>query len=188
MAQSAGEREQVFVDLYEQHYGGVLAYARRRTDEASARDVAAETFTIVWRRRAELEQPDLPWLYRTAALVLKNQERAGRRQQRVADRLAAQPPQVPADPSLDHAGTAHVASALNALSAEDRELLQLVAWEHLDTAGLAVVLGCSSGTAAVRLHRARRRLRTALAAPAWLGGCDDDRPVPPVATSRKAAS
>jgi RNA polymerase sigma-70 factor (ECF subfamily) len=71
--------------------GSVLAYARRRTDEASARDVAAETFTIMWRRWAELEQPDLPRLYRTAGLVLKNQERASRR------RLAAQPEQVTTD-------------------------------------------------------------------------------------------
>ncbi len=77
--------------------GSALAYARRRTDEASARDAAAETFTIVWRRWAELEQPDLPRLYRTAALVLKNQERAGRRQQRIADKLAAQPEQVTTD-------------------------------------------------------------------------------------------
>jgi ABC-type oligopeptide transport system substrate-binding subunit len=58
--------------------GSVLACARRCTDQASARDVAAETFTIVWRRWAEPEQPDPPQLYRTAALVRKNQERASR--------------------------------------------------------------------------------------------------------------
>lgn len=184
----AAEQEQGFVALYRQHYGVVLAYARRRTDEASARDVTAETFTIVWRRWPELGPPDLPWIYRTAALVLNNQERADRRQQRVVDRLAAQPELTPTDPSKDHADRAHIVGALGALSRQDRELLQLVAWEHLDTSGLAVVLGCSSGTAAVRLHRARRRFRTALAAWARLDSSDGDRTSPSVATSRKAAS
>jgi len=104
VAQSAGEREQVFIDLYQQHDESVLAYARRRNDQASARDAAAETFTIAWRRWAELEQPDPPRLYRTAALVLKNQERAGRRQQRIPDRLAAQPEQVTTDAILTLGG------------------------------------------------------------------------------------
>ncbi|TCC57419.1 sigma-70 family RNA polymerase sigma factor [Kribbella pittospori] len=44
------------------------------------------------------------------------------------------------------------------LSDADRELLSLVAWEGLDTAQLAAALGCSRNSAAVRLHRARRRL------------------------------
>jgi RNA polymerase sigma-70 factor (ECF subfamily) len=38
----------------------------------------------------------------------------------------------------------------------------LVAWEGLSVAEAAVVLGCPGGTAAVRLHRARKRLRRAL--------------------------
>lgn len=162
----------MFVALYERHYGLVLAYARRRTDEASARDVAAETFTVAWRRSAEVQRIDLPWLLRTASLVLKNQQRAGRRQQRTAHRLAAQPDLAAADPGADRYGHSRIAQALDALSPDDRELLQLVAWEQLPTADLAAVLGCTSGTAAVRLHRARRRLRAALAA----APADDDDP------------
>jgi RNA polymerase sigma-70 factor (ECF subfamily) len=183
VAQSASERERSFVALYERHYGSVLTYARRRTDEASARDVAAETFTVAWRRSGEVTRMDLPWLLRTAALVLANQQRSGRRQQRTADRLAAQPRQVAADPSTDRPGPARVARALDALSPDDRELLQLVAWERLSTSGLAAVLGCTSGTAAVRLHRARRRLRAALDA------ADDSADHPaPAATPRRATS
>ncbi len=56
--------------------------------------------------------------------------------------------------------------ALQTLSDGDRELLLLVAWEQLDARDLAAVLGCSVPTTAVRLHRARRRLRQALTAPA----------------------
>jgi RNA polymerase sigma-70 factor (ECF subfamily) len=53
--------------------------------------------------------------------------------------------------------------ALGSLSAADQELLLLVAWERLSSEQLAEMLGLSRGTVAVRLHRARRRLRRALA-------------------------
>ncbi|MGI8696818.1 MAG: RNA polymerase sigma factor, partial [Mycobacteriales bacterium] len=39
-----------FTSLYERHYDDVLRYARRRVDEQTARDVAAETFLVAWRR------------------------------------------------------------------------------------------------------------------------------------------
>ncbi|MEI5101965.1 sigma factor-like helix-turn-helix DNA-binding protein [Streptomyces sp. PmtG] len=44
----------------------------------------------------------------------------------------------------------------------DQETLLLVGWDGLDVAAAAVVVGCTRRTFAVRLHRARRRLRQAL--------------------------
>jgi RNA polymerase sigma-70 factor (ECF subfamily) len=60
--------------------------------------------------------------------------------------------------------TAHdvVSAALDDLSESDAELLRLWAWEQLDPAEIAEVLGCSPGTARTRMHRARARLRDAL--------------------------
>jgi len=49
------------------------------------------------------------------------------------------------------------------LGERDREVLLLSAWESLVPAQIAMVLGCSRTTAAVRLHRARRRLARAVA-------------------------
>ncbi len=49
------------------------------------------------------------------------------------------------------------------MGASDREILQLVAWEGLNTEELAVVLGSSEVACRVRLHRARRRFAAALA-------------------------
>jgi RNA polymerase sigma-70 factor (ECF subfamily) len=69
------------------------------------------------------------------------------------------------DPSTLHehrAETRRVHEALGRLSADDRELVTLIAWEGLTPAEAATVLGLSSGTARVRLHRARTRLRAAL--------------------------
>jgi RNA polymerase sigma-70 factor (ECF subfamily) len=54
-------------------------------------------------------------------------------------------------------------AALSTLGARDREVLLLHAWEGLQGEDLAAALGCSTGAAAARLHRARRRLRAAQA-------------------------
>ena len=53
-------------------------------------------------------------------------------------------------------------SALRTLSAADRQVLTLHAWEGLDGTELATVLGLTRGGAAARLSRARARLRDAL--------------------------
>ncbi|MGW2240634.1 sigma factor-like helix-turn-helix DNA-binding protein, partial [Streptomyces sp. NPDC001759] len=45
------------------------------------------------------------------------------------------------------------------LSEADQEVLRLTAWEELGVDDLAVALGCGTRAAAMRLHRARRRLR-----------------------------
>jgi RNA polymerase sigma factor (sigma-70 family) len=55
-----------------------------------------------------------------------------------------------------------VREALDALAPEDRELVTLIAWEGLTPAQAAAVVGLSAGTARVRLHRARTKLRAAL--------------------------
>ncbi|WP_374058788.1 RNA polymerase sigma factor [Planomonospora sp. ID91781] len=50
------------------------------------------------------------------------------------------------------------------LSDDDHELLSLVAWEGLDAAEIARVLGCSRNAVRIRLHRARKRFAHRLAA------------------------
>jgi RNA polymerase sigma-70 factor (ECF subfamily) len=54
--------------------------------------------------------------------------------------------------------------ALSRLSETSREALMLVAWHGLTPARAARAAGCSRGTFAVRLHRARARLAVELAA------------------------
>jgi RNA polymerase sigma-70 factor (ECF subfamily) len=49
------------------------------------------------------------------------------------------------------------------LGDDDRELLELLAWDGLTRTQLAAVFGVSRGTIAVRVHRAKRRLARALA-------------------------
>jgi RNA polymerase sigma-70 factor, ECF subfamily len=154
--------EQRFEVLYRDHATQVLAYLRRRTDRETAHDVAAEVFTVVWRRLAEVPDPPLPWLLGVARKQLANSQR-GLRRRRLLQRRIAQQPAASADP-LDAALTevADVAAALAALSTDDRELLTLIGWDALTPTEAAAVLAISPQAARTRLHRARRRLEQQL--------------------------
>jgi hypothetical protein len=55
-------------------------------------------------------------------------------------------------------------AALDRLSVREREALQLVLWEELSHAEAAQVLGCSANAVAIRVHRAKTRLRRELSA------------------------
>lgn len=145
-----------FAALFESHFAALLAYARRRTPQLSdAEDVVAETFTVAWRRLDRLPaKPDehLPWLYAVARRVLANQRRGTDRRLRLFERLRWAP--APGSfPGLD------VGSVLDTLHERDREILRLVAWESLTYAEAGVVLGISANAVAIRVHRARERLR-----------------------------
>jgi len=52
--------------------------------------------------------------------------------------------------------------AVRRLAPGEREALQLVHWERLSHAEAAAVLGCSANAVAIRVHRARTRLREEL--------------------------
>src|SRR6478609_5677293 len=87
--------EKWFVELYNSAYSDVLRYARRRVDEDAARDAAAETFLVAWRRLDVIPAQPLPWLYGVARGVLANEARRSRRQIRTARRIATSLPDVP---------------------------------------------------------------------------------------------
>ncbi len=168
---STAQHEDVWLtDLFAQHSHEVLAYARRRLDSADdADDVVVEVFTTAWRRRESVPPEALPWLYATARNVVSHAIRSESRRSRLGARLASvqslrTPQDDPADRVVDaDAARGVVAAALDDLSEPDAELLRLWAWEQLEPTEIAQVLGCSPGTARTRMHRARGRLRAALA-------------------------
>ncbi len=156
-------------DTFGQHSRAVLAYARRRVDSAEdAEDVVVEVFATAWRRRYDVPDEALPWLYGAAANVIAHVIRSDARRTRLGARLATVTPLRTPDPadavadSLDARGL--VGAALDDLAESDAELLRLWAWEGLEASQIAAVLGCSPGTARTRMHRARARLRAALVA------------------------
>ncbi|WP_334627432.1 RNA polymerase sigma factor [Micromonospora sp. CPCC 205539] len=156
--------EDQFTELYERHHADVWRYVARRVVGSDVADVVAEVFLVAWRRLADVPSGTaLPWLYGVARLVLANEARGRRRWHELTLRVAAEPDQsVVGDHADAVIGQRDVAVAFGQASDADQEILRLVAWERLSAAEAALVLGCSRATFAMRLMRARRRLRARL--------------------------
>lgn len=148
-----------FHSLFARHYRAIYSYAARRLGADQAADVAADVFTVAWRRMdAVPAEPDtLPWLYGVARRTVSSHRRSLGRQRRLAVKLGR-----PGSESGDPTDALAVRAALAELKPDDQEILALSAWEGLEPRHIAVVLGCSPNAAAVRLHRARTRLAEAL--------------------------
>jgi RNA polymerase sigma-70 factor, ECF subfamily len=152
------ERQARFRRAYQETYGRIHAYAARRVGADAADEVTAEVFLIAWRRFDVMPQDQLPWLYGVARNVVARYGATQARQDRARNALAferaASGPGEPGDPALW--------SAWERLSAADRDVLALVAWEELPVREAAVAIGCPAPVFSVRLHRARKRLERLL--------------------------
>jgi RNA polymerase sigma-70 factor (ECF subfamily) len=155
-----------FTALYAAAYPQVVRYGLRRLADAEASaELAQEVFVVAWRRRQQVPDRSLPWLYGVARRLLANHWRAGRAAATtvpLADAGALPQPGLYLAEAA--AGIADLRAALSTLPVVDQEILRLVGWEELTVAEAAEALGCARATAAVRLHRARRRLTRALTA------------------------
>jgi len=147
-----------------------LRQAARIVGTQDAHDVVQEAFVRAWascERRALPERP-LPWLLtitRNEALRARSRDR---RDTFFEDRDELPDPRAGA--SLDDVALrVDVGRALRTLSAEDRKLLELRYEDDLTQPAAAAALGIPEGTAKVRLHRARGRLKGLLRADEVIG-------------------
>lgn len=166
MALTESEHES-FRRLFDAAYRPLLAYALRRTERLEdAEEIVAETLLVAWRRRADMPEgrETIPWLYGVARRVIANQRRGQDRRRRLEVLLKRSRPAAIDPEDLAHVNdeTRAVIAAFGRLGARDQEILRLAAWEGLAHEQIAVSLGCSPNAAALRLHRARRRLREEL--------------------------
>ena len=152
-----------FDGFFAQHATSVHRYFVRRASHADVEDLTAEVFATAWRRRERIPEGfELPWLYKTASFVLANHRRKPTLTL-ISDYSADEDEQTArsVDPAELVMADDEVRRALSRLSARDRTILMLHAWEGLDGEGLARALGLTRGGAAAALSRARARLRDA---------------------------
>jgi RNA polymerase sigma factor (sigma-70 family) len=159
-------RAERFEDLYRTHYRAVLRFARRRTDDATADDVVADTFMIAWRKLERVPDRSLPWLYTVASRELANRRRATQRDLAKTHGSARRAGRDPAEALGERDA---ILRAFNELPEGDREALRLVAWDGLSLADAARVAGTTRLAFAARVSRARRKLASRLS---------DDAPSP----------
>jgi RNA polymerase sigma-70 factor (ECF subfamily) len=157
--------------IFERHAPHIQRYLARRLDRENVDDLVAQTFLVAFdkRRRYDVSRRDArPWLYGIATNLLvqhrREEVRAYRLRQSVpadlddgchADRVAAG--------ASAQALRGRLAAALAGLSAADRDVLLLIAWEDLSYDEVAAALSIPAGTVGSRLNRARRKLRRQLA-------------------------
>ena len=142
-----------------------LLEARRVLPRTEAEEAVQEALVRAWLSRASCRTPDapLPWVLEIAR---NESRRVLARQARRSSRELVHT--VPADPDREDeelAGTTTrvtVAQALDRLGDRDQRVLRLRYDEDLTQVEVARRLGVPEGTVKVRLHRARRRLRTLL--------------------------
>jgi len=156
------QRRAAFELLFRAHYRSVENFVTSRYGSTDRDAVLSRTFEVAWRRLEDIpSDATRGWLISVARNCARNEMRGSRRRREHFDEMAAaiQTPQTEPDPIS--AGTLEAFRyAFGRLSPADREVLLLADWDGLVGDDLAAALGVSKSTAAVRLHRARTRLRT----------------------------
>lgn len=157
--------EERFRRLVEEHAPAVGDYLRRRlypVSPADLDDLVEETLIVVWRRLDDVPaDAERPWMIGVARNVLRNARRSSGRRRALQASLRPAPDDPPAEERV--VADVALAQALASLSDDDREIVTLNAWDGYEPRDLAGHLGITANAAAVRLSRARGRLRAALA-------------------------
>ena len=161
MAPGAGSA--AYRRVYDACYPQVLAYLVRRVGSQDAADLAAEVFTVAWRRIDDVPSGDgaLPWLYGVAYRVVSHHWRTRGRRRRLFRRLgslaeASTPnPEIAVVRRREYELVLHAASKLRP---KDQEVLRLAVWEELSHDQIAELLGASVPAVRQRFHRAKRAL------------------------------
>jgi RNA polymerase sigma factor (sigma-70 family) len=160
-----------FAALFDRHAPHIQRYLARRVGRQAADDLLAETFLVAWGKR-ESYNPSYrdarPWLYGIATNLIGQHRREEMRQFRL--RQTAGPDRDKDDYAervvvnlTAQSIRAALADALAGLAEPDRDVLLLIAWEQLSYEEVARALGIPVGTVRSRLHRARTKVRQALA-------------------------
>ncbi|MDX6740880.1 RNA polymerase sigma factor [Actinocorallia sp. A-T 12471] len=160
---------ETFALVFDRHADEIHAYVSRRLGPDLADDIVSDTFLTAFRKRRTYDptRPDArPWLYGIASRLIRDHHRSETRHNRL---LARTPAPGPAEPFDDRSAARvtsqrlqpRLARVLARLSADDRDLLLLIAWADLTYEECAIALGIPVGTVRSRLHRVRAKIRRA---------------------------
>lgn len=152
-----------FQALFDTHHKSVHAYCLRRLPTDEANDAASDVFLVAWRRNSDVPEGEeaLMWLYGVARNIVRNRQRAGRRQVRLVARTKSMAPEAKEGPetqvirSEEHA---EVIGAMESLNEAEQELLGLKVWEGLSNDAIGTILGISHRAVEGRYSRALKKL------------------------------
>jgi RNA polymerase sigma-70 factor (ECF subfamily) len=157
-----------FAELYDFYFPRVYGFVYRRVqDRCVAEDLTSMTFQRALEnvRRSDFRNDSFGgWLYRVASNVVVDHVRRDRRYVSMSEFDGSEDP---GDMALDAMAAAldrdQLRRALRQLPNGHREVLVLRFYDDLDVPEMCAILGCSREALAVRIHRALRALRVAVA-------------------------
>jgi RNA polymerase sigma-70 factor (ECF subfamily) len=161
----------LFEPIFERHFVAVYRYLRRRVGDASAEELAAETFLQAFaareRYRPHSSRSALPWLFGIATNLMLEQARRRERRSRAYARAAAVVERAEDGDRADERLIANedvrrIAAAVSALPEAQREVLLLHAWGELTSEEIGEALTIPAATARSRLSRARAAVAASL--------------------------
>lgn len=166
-----------FMPLVRRHQRVIFGYLARRVGQDVAEEITAETFARAFalRERYDTSRADArPWLFGIALNLMRRHLRSEQRQLTAYARTGVDPAERPHDAADERVDAVvqgrRLASALASLKGPDREALLLYAWGELSYDEIADALEIPVGTVRSRLNRARRQVRSVLAAPSTSQG------------------
>jgi RNA polymerase sigma-70 factor, ECF subfamily len=150
---------------FSRNFADICRFVAIRSSSADVEAIVSEAFLVAWKQWPNRPEPDdelRPWLYGIARNIMRSSSRHEKVRLRLEGPSSAM--QERSNDGFDQVeNDLAMRTALMALSLDDREVILLVAWDDLDTSGLAIALGISKTAARVRLHRARKRLASEFA-------------------------
>lgn len=157
-----------FADLYSRYSKDVFRFAYYLTaNRELAEDIAAETFVRVLTVRDEIQPGSVKaYLLAVARHMFVDWTRTRGRTTPLEDELLRLSDPAP-DPEVQATGRIELEAARDALQQlpePERAALLMAAVDELPHQQIAAALGCSPAAVRVRIHRARLRLRNAMAA------------------------
>ncbi len=139
----------------------ISKYLIRRVPTSDVEDLASQVFEIAWKKRNQAPQGfELAWLYRIAGFVVANFRRSESTKSKFL--LALQAPD--SAPSAEEIALSDLglSQAWARLSLVERQVIALSSFEGLDNKTAAKVLEISANAFALRLSKAKARLRKLL--------------------------
>ena len=164
----AQQDPRAFEPLYRKYYGPVFRFVFKRVrSEADAQDIAQQVFIKALQSLGRYRHRGYAfsaWLFRIALNEITDAARHNQKLRAMHTGFAEMDALLD-EVQAEHASPQQLGAALNALSEEDRTLVELRYFEQRKLKDIAVILDWSESNAKVRMHRTLKRLRVALENP-----------------------
>jgi RNA polymerase sigma-70 factor (ECF subfamily) len=157
-ARIANVAPEEFTEIYRQFLPPVAKYLARRVNPSDVEDIASRIFEIAWTKRSEAPKGfELAWLYRIAGFVVANHRRSEKAKESF---LSLFRPRDSAPSAEDIAlSDLSLSEAWARLTPTERQVISLSSFEGLDNTESARVLEISTNAFALRLSKAKAKLR-----------------------------